>query len=356
MALARGDQVDGRNAEILEDLRAEADFAPLAFAPPRLFMVLAFAGQRPRPLLVGDADRAFAQIDDDAALAFAHRLHDLVERHARSEDVGDHIFRMQPHRHFLSVANIAVNDRKMVHHVPGQHVGVGLGLAAGRVDVRAFDALHQRLLALAIGDQIGHRDLLQPMLFGKGRNLRSAHHRAVVIDQFGDHADQRQAGELAEVDGGLGMARAHQHPALARDQRKDMAGTHEIGRPDIAIGKVAHGQSAVVGRNAGGGAVLEIDAHSEGGGVGRIIVGDHRREVQPPRILARHRRADDTRGVAHNEGHLLGRAMHRRDDQIAFVLAAVIIHDNDDLTALERPQGFDDFLLVVRHDARFARF
>jgi hypothetical protein len=185
------------------------------------------------------------------------------------------------------------------------------------------------------------------MLFGEGRNLRAAHHRAVVIDQFGDHADQRQAGQLAEIDRCLGMTRAHQHPALPRDQREDMAGTQEIGAADIAVGEVAHCQRAVVGRNAGGGAVLEIDAHREGGGVRRIIVGDHGREVKPPRILARHRRADDARSVADDEGHLLWRAMHRRDDQIAFVLAIVVVHDDDDLAALERAQGFDGFFLVV---------
>ena len=183
---------------------------------------------------------------------------------------------------------------------------------------------------------------LQPVRRCEGGDLRPAHHRAVVIDQFGDDADRRQAGKLAEIDRGFGVAGAHQHAAFARNQRKDMAGAQEIRCSDIAVGKVAHRQRAVVGRNAGGRAVLEIDADREGGGVRRIVVGDHRRQVEPLALILGHRRADDAGGMAHDEGHLLRRAVHGRDDQVAFVLAPVIVHHDDDLAALERPQRFDD--------------
>ena len=93
----------------------------------------------------------------------------VVEPVAGAEDVADDIFRMQPDRHVLAVADVAEDHREMLHRVPGQRVGIGLGLAAGRVDVGAFDALDQRFLALAVGDEVGDRDLLQPVLLGKGR-------------------------------------------------------------------------------------------------------------------------------------------------------------------------------------------
>ena len=195
----------------------------------------------------------------------------------------------------------------------------------------------------------------RPFAAAKAETCGPAHHRAVVVDQFGDDADKRQAGKLAEIDRGFGVAGAHEHAAFARDQRKDVAGAQEIRCADIAVGEVAHRQRAVVGRNAGGRAVLEIDADREGRRVGGIIVGDHRRQVQPLGVGAGHRRADDAGRMAHDEGHLLRRAMHCRDDQVAFVLAPVIVHHDDDLAALERPQRFDDVFLVVGHDARFAR-
>ena len=47
-------------------------------------------------------------------------------------------------------------------------------------------------------------------------------------------------------------------------------------------------------------------------------------------------------GVADDEGHLFGRAMACRDKQIAFVLAVVIVGDNNDLAALKGADGFGD--------------
>src|SRR5213593_2468164 len=45
-------------------------------------------------------------------------------------------------------------------------------------------------------------------------------------------------------------------------------------------------------------------------------------------LLGGERRADDARGVADDEGHLLRRAERRRDEQIAFVLAVVVVGDH----------------------------
>jgi hypothetical protein len=41
--------------------------------------------------------------------------------------------------------------------------------------------------------------------------------------------------------------------------------------------------------------------------------------------------------------------MNRGDDQVALVLAPVIVHHHDDFAAFEGAQGFDDLLLVVSH-------
>ena len=58
-------------------------------------------------------------------------------------------------------------------------------------------------------------------------------------------------------------------------------------------------------------------------------------EVQPPCLLKRERRADDARGVADDEPHLLGRAQRARDEQIALVFAVVVVGDDHDLAARE---------------------
>ena len=105
------------------------------FAWAGLLMVLSAIRSGPRARLMGDADRSLAQVDDDAALLLAHRLHDVVQRRPASEDIGDDVLGVETDRHVLAVADVAKDDGQMMHAVPGQHVGEGLGLAARRVDV-----------------------------------------------------------------------------------------------------------------------------------------------------------------------------------------------------------------------------
>ena len=78
-------------------------------------------------------------------------------------------------------------------------------------------------------------------------------------------------GEPAEVDGGLRMARAHEHAAILGDQREDVAGAHEIGRAHVAVGERPHGVGALLGRDAGGQPVLHVDRDREGGAERRVV-------------------------------------------------------------------------------------
>jgi hypothetical protein len=228
-------------------------------------------------------------------------------------------------------------------------VGDGGRVAGGRRHLHFTATLHQRFLALAMGDKVGDRDLLQSMLFGKGLHVGTAHHRAIVADKFANDADGRQPCQFAEVDGRFGMTGPHQHAAFAGDERENVARADEIGRAGVGVGEVADRGGAIIGRNAGRCTVPVVDGYCERRRMGAFVLGHHRRQVQPAGLLARHRRADDARGVAHDEGHLFRRAMHGRDDQVALVLAAVIVHDDNDLAALEGTKRLHHLLLVVGH-------
>ena len=95
---------------------------------------------------------------------------------------------------------------------------------------------------------------------------------------------------------------------------------------------------------------LAIESYIEGGAVCRAtVVGGALAgffQAQPPRIVGGDRRADDARGVADDEGHLLGRAERGGDDQIALAFAVVVIGDDDEF-ALRK--GLQDFLNRVGH-------
>ena len=141
------------------------------------------------------------------------------------------------------------------------------------------------------------------------------------------------------------MAGAHEHAAVLADQRKNVAGPHEIPGAVVAVGERAHGVAALLGRDAGGEPVTHVDRDRERGAERRIVERHHRIEAQASGLIARQRRADDSRRVADDEGHLLGRAQRGRDEQIALVLAVVIVGDDDDLAAGEgRDDGFDTFM------------
>ena len=65
--------------------------------------------------------------------------------------------------------------------------------------------------------------------------------------------------------------------------------------------------------------------------------------------IAGHRRTNDAAGMADHECQLVGRRMFGRKDQVAFVLAVVVVGDDDDFAALEGANCFNHPLHIGRH-------
>lgn len=187
------------------------------------------------------------------------------------------------------------------------------------------------------------------MLDGEGCDLRPAHHGAVIIDQFGNDTDRREAGHVAKVDGCFRVPGAHEHAAFAGDQGKDMARTNEVAGADIRVGEVAHRQRPIVRRDAGAGTMLEVDRDGECRRMRTVIVGDHGGQIEALGLFLRHGGTDDARGMTHDEGHLFRRAMHGGNDQIPFVLPPIVIHDDHDLPGFKGSDRLDDTFLIVGH-------
>ena len=142
---------------------------------------------------------------------------------------------MEARRHVPAVADGPVHKGEMHHRIEGRAIAVALQFADRRPDRKRRDALDQLFARLAVGDEVGDGNALQLVPFGEGRDLRPDHHRAVVVGEFADHRDRRQPGELAEIDRGFGMARAHQNAAVLGDQREHMARPDEIARAHVAV-------------------------------------------------------------------------------------------------------------------------
>ncbi len=125
-----------------------------------------------------------------------------------------------------------------------------------------------RLVLAAVLDQVGDGADLDAVLAGETRSgragapwcrRRSALRRSPTAG--------RQAGQRRQVAAGLGVAGAHQHAAVRRLQRKDMAGLDQVGRLGVARDRGLHGARAVGGRNAGVTPFGGFDGHGEIGAV-----------------------------------------------------------------------------------------
>ncbi len=226
MAGAGGQETDRIEVEIAQDLRPQPDVAPGLH--PRLgragrHIVRIFEQARG-----GNARGALAQIDEDAAAFFFKGLVDGVEGAPLAEDIVGQVLAVQAHRHALPIADLTENQRQMLHRIEGRRIGDAPRRADGGGDIEGAGALHQPLARLPVGDEGIDRDDPEIMLAGEFQHVLAALHRAVVVDQLGNDAHRWQACQAGEIDGRLGVAGAHEHPAALGHQRKDMAGPHEI--------------------------------------------------------------------------------------------------------------------------------
>ena len=115
--------------------------------------------------------------------------------------------------------------------------------------------------------------------------------------------------------------------------------------PSIAT---ADGAGAVGGGNAGGDALARLDRDGEGGFVAGAVVPAHQVEAELLDALAGQRQADQAAAVRGHEVDRIGRRHLRRNDQVALVLAVLVV-DQDVHAAVARL--VDDLLDRDEHRA-----
>ena len=106
--------------------------------------------------------------------------------------------------------------------------------AVGRLQRALATRVDQRFGAAAIVDQVGDGADLQTVRVGELLQVGQARHAAVVLHDLADHGRGREARQLGEIAARFGVTGAHQHAAVLRLQREDVAGLHQIGGLRIA--------------------------------------------------------------------------------------------------------------------------
>jgi hypothetical protein len=90
------------------------------------------------------------------------------------------------------------------------------------------DPFNQRLNPAAVLDERRNGANFQAVLLGKQLQVWQARHGAVVVHDLADHGCRRAACDRGEITAGLGVACAHQHAAIHRLKRKNMARLHQV--------------------------------------------------------------------------------------------------------------------------------
>ena len=121
------------------------------------------------------------------------------------------------------------------------------------------DALHRALLLQPIADQVGDRADLQLVKLRELFQIRTTRHGAIVVEDLDDRRGRLETREAREIATCFGVARARQHAAGLRHQRKDVSGLPQILGPGIAPHCRADGLRAIVRGNAGRHALGRFD-------------------------------------------------------------------------------------------------
>ncbi|MNK84608.1 hypothetical protein D3C87_1044600 [compost metagenome] len=198
-------------------------------------------------------------------------------------------------------------------------------------------------------NQVGDGADLDVVFGGKSFQFGATGHGAVVVHHFADHAARLETGHARQVARRFGVAGTGQGTAGLGHQREDVARADDVFSLGITGGGSLHGARTVGGGNAGGHAGGRFDRYSELGAETGTVARCHQRQLEQFAALAAHRHADQATGVLGHEVDVLGLAALGGHDQVAFVLAVFVIHEDDHLALADVFNQFFD--AIERHKA-----
>ena len=255
-----GHQADAREAEVCEDLGADAVVAQIrreAELDVGFDCVAALVLQRIGAHLVGKADAAafLAHVEHDAlalCLDFLECERELVAAVAAhgAERIAREALRVDAHEHVLLAAHIALDDGNVALVVELVLVGVDAEVAVLAREVDVGDLVYEVLRALAVLDERLDRDDVEAVLLGELLESRRAHHVAVIVHDLAAEACRIEAREAREVRRRLRVASAAQHTALDGAQREDVARAAEGRRLRLRVEQLLDRMAALEGRDA----------------------------------------------------------------------------------------------------------
>ena len=194
----------------------------------------------------------------------------------------------------------------------------------------------------AVADEVRDREHLQVVFPAELDELRHSGHGAVFAHDFADDAGGSQPGDAREIHGSFGLAGADEDAAIARAQRKNMAGTREILRLRLWIDGGKDGNGAVGSADAGGDTDARVNCFRERGAVDGGVDRRHEREVELVAALFRERQADQAAAEFGHEVDGVRGDLFGGHGEVAFVFAVLVVHEDDHAALANLFDGFLD--------------
>ena len=82
-----------------------------------------------------------------------------------------------------------------------------------------------------------------------------------------------------------------------------------------------------------------VDAHREGGLIGIRVAIHHQRQIEGVELLSLHGQTDQAPGVGGHEVDLIGGGVLSRADQIPFILATFVVHNDNAFAVADGGEG-----------------
>ena len=200
-------------------------------------------------------------------------------------------------------------------------------MARGQARLRL--ASDQSLVAPVL-HEVGNPQDAQVVLGGEALELGHARHRTVNAHDLADDAGGLEAGHACEVDGRFGVARPRQDAAGLGAQGQQAPRPDQVRRPRVIRYRHRDRARAIVRRHPGADADPGIDWRRKRGlELRRIaLVALDERQTELPHALLGEREGDEPAGPRSHEVDRFGRCALRRHEEIALVLAVLVVDEN----------------------------
>src|SRR5579884_3855321 len=147
----------------------------------------------------------------------------------------------------LFAGDLSVDEYEMGFVIEPVHIADGLKFAPGSANAPCCFTFDETFSLQAVANEVGYGDHLEAVAGAEGDEFGHAGHGAIRVHDFADHTAGLEAGEAGQIDGGFGLAGAHQYAAGTRAEREHMAGARQILRLAARIDGDPDGVGAVIG-------------------------------------------------------------------------------------------------------------